>query len=115
MKTLVRILMILAVFALVMGVTYVAVNALSSGVPTTRTAFEDGGRFSSNGERPNFENGERPEFPGGDRDDTRGGNVVRLIFGSIKNTGIVAIIVALVVLPKGWLRRRKRQSQINGA
>ena len=107
MKILGRILIILTTFALVMGITYVAVSAASSasgspGFP----AFErgDGGFPRPDGERPQFPGGEGREFRGG-----RGG--LRWIFGVVKNVGIIAIIVALIVWLKDFLRSRNRPVQ----
>ena len=107
MKTLGRILIILTTFALVMGMTYVAVSAASSangspGVP----AFERGdGGFP----RPD---GGRPQFPGGEGGEFRGERgALRWMLGVVRNVGIIAIIVALVVWLKDFLRRRNRPVQ----
>ena len=102
MKTLGRILIILAVFALVMGITYVAVNAggtSSNGVPQ----FENGTRLQ-------FENGERPAFPGGQLEGRREGGKDGggLMFGLIKNIGIVAVVVALIAIPRNMMRNKNR-------
>jgi hypothetical protein len=64
MKTLGRILIIVADFVLVMGITSVVVNSTSSS--TTAPAFERGGEGL-----PQFPNSERPEFPGGERPEFR--------------------------------------------
>ena len=97
MKTIRRILIILTVFALVLGMTYVAVNAGSSSASTNGPSFEQS-------DRPAFPNGERPEF--------RGENGVGLIFGAIKNIAVISIIVAVVVLPKGWIQKGRRAIQL---
>ena len=107
MKTLGRALLILAVFALIMGITYVVVTAGTSG--SNLTQFQ-----RSNGQ-PNFANGQRPEFPGGERNEfhgERGGG--GLMFGMMKNTLVIAIVVVLIVIPKGWLQRKKRIAQAAG-
>jgi hypothetical protein len=110
MKTLGRIFIILAVFALVMGITYVAVNAGSSSSSASGPQFDRS--FPADGERPAFGDGERPEFPGGERNEFRGERGGGgWIFGLIKNVGVVGIIVALIVLPKGWMRKQKRMAQ----
>jgi hypothetical protein len=88
MKTPGRILMILAVCAFVMGITYLLVNAGTSGNSTNAVGF---GRVEFRGEH--------------------GGG---WMFGAIKNTGIVSIIVVSIVLPKGWLRKRKLAVQLAG-
>ena len=99
MKTLGRILIILAAFALIMGIAYVAVNAISAS--GTASAFERRGEGSP---RPE---GARP--PGGEG---RGeGSILRLMFGFVRNAGIVAVIVALVVWLKDFLEKRRRTAQ----
>jgi len=104
MKTLGRILIILTVFALVMGITYVAVNA--GGTSSTGTQ-----RFE-NGERPQFEPGQRPggDFEGrregGERD---GGG---WMFGLIKNVGIIAVVTVLIALPRSIARNKKRSMPV---
>ena len=100
MKTLGRILIVLAVFALVMGITYVAVNAggnSSGGMPQ----FE-------NRERPQFANGERPEFPDGGRPEGGERDGGGWMFGLIKNVGIIAIITVLIAAPRSLMKNRKR-------
>jgi hypothetical protein len=114
MKTVGRILIILTVFALVMGITYVIVNARSSsnsGIPP-RFGQENRRLASPDGAPPKFPNGERPEFPGGGREFSgeRGGS--EWLFGSLKNLAIIGMIVALIVLPKSWIQKRKRAAQI---
>ncbi len=102
MKTLGRILIILTVLAIVMGMTYFIVTAGNSSRTTNVPAFTRSteGRF-------------RPEggFPGGDRNPRGGG----WIFGMIKNMGIVALVVAFVVIPKNmWQKRIKQVSASAG-
>ena len=99
MKIVGRILIILAVFALFMGITYVIVNTRGSSAP----GFEPGNeRFSaSNGAPPGFLEGERPEFPGGG-----------WLLEALKNIAIIGIIVALIVVPKSWMQKRKKETQI---
>ena len=115
MKTLGRILIILAVFALVMGVTYAAVNAGG-------TSINGAPRFE-NGDRPQFANGERPfpgdgqfqpgqrleGFEGGERG---GGGVGGLMFGFIKNIVIITVVVVLIAAPRSWFRNRKRVAPV---
>ena len=111
MKILGRILIILAVFALVMGITYVIVNARSSSAPPGFGPGNEG--FSRlNGAPPAFPEEERPEFPGGGREfrGERGGG--EWLFGTLKNIAIIGIIVVLIVLPKSWIQKRKRAAQI---
>ncbi len=113
MKTLGRILIVLAVFALVMGITYGIVNARSSSNSGVPSRFEQANeRFAPpNGTLPGSPNGERSEFPGGGREfrGERGGG---WLFGILKNLVIIGIIVALIALPKSWRQKRKKAVQI---
>ena len=111
MKTLGRILIILAVFALVMGVTYVAINAGGTSI-SGAPRFENNDRPQfANGERPfpsdgQFQPGQRPEgFEGRERG---GGGVGGLMFGFIKNIVIITVVVVLIAAPRSWFRNRKR-------
>lgn len=113
MKIVGRVLIILAVFALLMGITYVIVNTRSSSNVGVPPRFgQANGRFAPpDGAPPGFENGERTGFPGGGREfrGERGGG--GWLFGSIRNIAIIGIIVALIVLPKSWIQKRKRAAQ----
>lgn len=111
MKTLGRIIIILAAFALVMGITYGMVNAVSSS--TVARSFERGDEGSPRpqGVQPQNPNGQRPEGPGDEgREGRSGGNIVRLILGTLKNIGLVALVVILVVWLKNYMEKRKRDS-----
>jgi len=103
MKIVGRILIILAVFALVMGITYLIVNTRGSSAP----GFEPGNeRFSaSNGAPLGFPGGGRNEFRG-----ERGGG--GWLLEALKNIAIIGIIVALIVVPKSWMQKRKKATQI---
>jgi hypothetical protein len=92
MKTFGQILIVLTVFAIVMGITYVAVSAGNSSTSANPPAFEQSGE--------NFRppNGERPEFDG-----AQGGGWA---MGLAKNISIIAIIVTLISLPKHFVRRK---------
>jgi hypothetical protein len=112
MKTLGRILIILAAFALVMGITYGMVNAVSSS--TLVRSFERGGEGSPRpeGVQPQFPNGQRPEVAGGEGREGRGGvSIIRLILGTVRNIGLVALVVVLVVWLKNYMEKRKREAQ----
>jgi hypothetical protein len=111
MKTMGRILIILAVFGLVMGITYGIVSARSSFTPGFGAGNE---RFSSpNGAQSGFPAGGRPEFQGRDRNELRGGRGgAGWLFETLKNIVIIGIIVALIVVPKSRLQKRKRAAQM---
>ena len=109
MKTLGRILIILVTFALVMGITYAAVNVVSSS--TIVRSFERGGESSPRpeGAQPQFPNGQRPESRGGKGREFLGQvRGLRLILGTVKNVVLIGIIVASVVWLKDFLEKRKR-------
>ena len=94
MRTFGRIVIILGAFALVMGLTYVTVKAGGSATGSAPPAFERGAGFP----RPD---GARREFRG------EGGG--GWMFGMIKNIGIIAVLVALVTVPKNLIQKRRRQ------
>lgn len=100
MKTLGRILIILAVTALVTGGLYLIVNA--GGTGTAANFPQRGEQFAS---ARTFEGGARPEFDGArpERGEREGG----LPFGWIKNMGVIALIVTILVLPKGLAKRKR--------
>ncbi len=111
MKTLGRILLILAAFTSAMGITYLAVNRGSSSASTNGPAFErgNGRNFQPGGEQPQFFNGQRPEFDSGRRSGFGGaGASLGWILGMLKNVGIIAVIILLIVVPKGIWRKRIR-------
>jgi len=91
MKTPGRILIILAAFALVMGITYMVVNA--NNTSGAAPAFEGGadGFPQHDAQGAAFANGERPDV------DAQGGS---WIFGLVRNVGVIAIVVALVDVSK---------------
>jgi hypothetical protein len=93
MKTLGRILLILTAFAIVMGLAYLIVNTSVSSSSMNGPEVISGERFAP-------PTGERS---GMDSPDMREG---RWIFGLTKNVGIVAVIVALIVVPKSFMRRK---------
>ena len=113
MKTLGRVLIILAVFGVVMGVTYGLVTAASAAGVVDRVRFElRRERSAQPGE------GQQPvQPPREERRETRGRvqspfrSALRLVFGGIKNTVVIAVIVAAVVMPKAWLQKRRKASQ----
>ncbi len=102
MKTLGRILIILMVLAVVMGITYFIVTTSNLSTSANVPAFtrNTGGRFRPEG---GFPDGGRPEFGG------RGPRAGGWIFGMIKNMGLVALVVAFVVIPKNMWQKRSKQ------
>ena len=100
MKTFGRILVIVVAFAVVMGLMYFTVNGSSNN---SNTQSFDRPQFQGDGFNPN---GPRPEFRG-ERD---GGGGFGWIAGMIKNIGIVAVLVALIVLPKNFLQQQRREA-----
>jgi hypothetical protein len=112
MKTIGRIFIILAVTALITGALYWIVNASGTGAPSNfhqrGEQFQPGGALPNGvrleGTRPNFEGG-RPERGG------EGGEGGGWVFGLIRNVGVVALLVAIIVLPQS-LRKRKNLAAV---
>lgn len=108
MRTLGRILIILFVFALVMGVTYTIVSASSPASPANSPSFERSER-----ERPEFPGGGRPDGSRGEEEGRGLGFGLGMILGAIRNSAIIGVIVALVVKFKNRLRKKGQDSQVN--
>ena len=96
MKTIGRILIILAVFSIVAGLMVTAVNASSASAASRQF-------------RPDRQNGFRPEREG------RGAGGAGWIFGLVKNVGVMAVLVTLIVWPKSIAKKKKRQIAVNSA
>jgi hypothetical protein len=111
MKTLGRILIIFVAAAIVTGALVALVNATGSNATT---AFDrpGGTEFRPQGERPQ---GDFPEgnFPGGIRPG-RGRELggVGWMPGTLKNIGVIALLVALIVIPKSLFNRKKTEPQV---
>lgn len=99
MKTLGKIFIILAVFALVTGAIFTLVNA--SGGTSGTPAFNgpDGN---------NFPQGNNPQRGG---DNQGGGSVAGLILGMIGRTAVIGLITTAIVLPKSMMRIKRRESR----
>lgn len=119
MKTIGRILIILAVFSALSALMVIGVNA--SGMNDTNFRPE-GGEFRPGGDAGDFappsgfspDGGRvRPEgFEDHDHDERgeRGGGFSGLMFGAVKNTFIIAVLVALVVLPRNAMKKKKKNN-----
>jgi hypothetical protein len=103
MKTIGRILIILAVFSIFAGLMVVAVNASGSNAP----AADDTRQFrpAVDGIRPEGD-GNRPER--GDR----GAGGSRWMFGLVKNIGVMALLVTVIVWPKSVAKKKRKQAAI---
>ena len=97
MKTPGRILIILAAFAFVMGITYMVVNANSTSGAAPALGGGTDGFPQRDAQGPAFANGEGPDV------DAQGGG---WIFSLVTNVGVIAIVVALVAVPKRLIHRR---------
>ncbi len=113
MKTFGRILIILLAAAIVTGGWVALVNGIGANVSTS---FDRPGgdefRPSQQGNQPpagfpegGFPQGERP-----DREQGGGGSMGRFGLGMVKNVGIVAVLVALIVLPKSLFGRKRKNN-----
>lgn len=116
MKTLGRILIILLVFTAFSALMIVAVNASgmnSSSFPGEGREFRPGGD-GQGFPPPDFQLGAdgagfRPERHG--ERGGEGGGPAGLLFGAVKNTLVIALLVVAIVLPKSIARKKRR----NGA
>jgi hypothetical protein len=100
MKTIGRILIILAVFSIVAGLMVTIVNASGANAPdfgrTQRFRPEGGNDGANRQERGN-------EGPGGPR----------WMFGLVKNVGVMALLVILIVWPKSIAKKIRKQTVVN--
>jgi len=101
MKTLGRILIILAVFSIFSGLMVVAVNASGASVPAVDGASS---QLRPGGGVDQF----RPE-----RGDRGGAGGSRWMFGVVKNVGVMAVLVTLIVLPRSVAKKKKKQAAVN--
>ncbi|MBI5935455.1 MAG: hypothetical protein HY867_17265 [Chloroflexi bacterium] len=111
MKTLGRILIILAVTALVTTALYLAVD-------TGRAINFSGDDPRNASPGPDAGDGPNEQFrPAHDEGRERGGDgiwVTGMIMGGIKNTVIVGFIVAILVLPKALAKQKRIATAKNG-
>jgi hypothetical protein len=102
MKTLGRILIILAVFSIFAGLMVVAVNASGANAPD----FNGAPQF-----RPGGGEGVRPEGDGNRPERNEGGiGVSRWVLGPVKNAGVIAVLVAIVAWPRSIARKKRKQA-----
>ena len=118
MKILGRILIILVVFAALSGLMVMGVDA--SGMSASNLRGE-GGEFRPGGEmegsfRPGImPDGGRVRPEGfeehGERGEGRGG-FSGLMFGAIKNTFVIGLLVVAIVVPKNVIRKNKKNGAV---
>ncbi len=102
MKTLGRILIILAVFSALTGLMVTAVNASGANAPGGFDAPRfrpDGDEFMPDGD------GNRPERH---EREMGGFGGFGILFSIIKNTIVIGILVAVIVVPKNIVKQKKR-------
>ena len=111
MKTLVRTLVILAVFSVTVFLMVMVVNTAGNLIDS------DGPRFDGGGDqlRPPGEGGDenfRPEGDDGDRESgTRSfriNNYRRLATGMVKDTIVIGVLVTVIALPKSFFKKKKK-------
>jgi hypothetical protein len=110
MKTVGRILIILAVFVALSGLMVLAVNA--SGGSSSTPDFD--GAPPQFGDQEGSREGFRPE--GGETRPERGERGERgggWMFGLTKNLVVITFLVTLIVLPKSIMRNKRKQTAIN--
>jgi hypothetical protein len=110
MKILGRILIILAVFLALSGLMVIGVNASGANAPDfngSRPGFRpggDGNQFRPDGGQNRHERGDR------------GGAIgLRWVFGVIKNVGVIALLVTLIVWPKSIAKKKRKQAALSSA
>jgi hypothetical protein len=110
MKTLGRVLIILAVFSILAGLMVTIVNASGMNQPN----------FDSDGAQTEFRPSNDSEgglpFPSEEERTERGDFVgSRWAFGLIKNVGVIAVLVAVIVWPRNAMKRKRKMSAIGPA
>lgn len=114
MKTLGRTVIILAVFVLLSGLMITAVNAVGLNPPD----FE-GDRGPRPEFRPDDDDADRPDDDREEQSNDRGFLLNFLYSGArwglstAKNIFVIGILVALVVFPRNWLRKKKKISAVS--
>ena len=103
MKTLRRILIILAVFSILAGLMVTVVNASGANAPDFDAVPQFRPEGNGGGLRPEGDENRPERGEGG-----FGGS--RWIFGLIKNVGVMAVLVTAVVWPKNIAKKNKRKA-----
>jgi hypothetical protein len=102
MKILGRTFVILAVFAIFSGLMVTVVNATGANAPD----FDGAPQFRPDGDNGGF----RPEGGENRRERGEGGlNGPRWMFGLIKNVGVMAVLVTIIVWPKSITKKKRKQ------
>lgn len=115
MKTLGRILIILLAAALVTGAWVALVNGIGANLsmPFDRRGGDEFRPPQGDQTSAGFPEGGIPEGMRPGRDGERGGglSLARLAAGLVKDIGVMAVLVALVVVPKNLLDRRRKKTE----
>ena len=108
MKIIGRILIILAVFSMVAGLMVTVVNASGVNAPDLGGAPQFRPEGNAGGFRPEGD-GNRP----GGRDGF--GGSPRWLLGSIKNVGVIALLVTVIVWPRSVTKKNKRRAVVQAS
>jgi hypothetical protein len=109
MKTIGRILIILAVFSAFAGLMIVAVNATGANAP----GFDGTPQFRPNAVQDRVRPGGDENRP--DRGERGVPDGPRWMFGLIKNMGLLALLVTIIVWPKSVAKKKRKQAVIKSA
>jgi hypothetical protein len=101
MKTIGRILIILAVFSIFAGLMVTVVNASGANAPDFNGAPQFRPEGNDGGVRPQGD-ANRPER--GERD----GGGLRWLSGAIKNVAVIGFLVTVIAWPKSIVKKKKK-------
>jgi hypothetical protein len=115
MKTIGRILLIMAVFSILSGLMVVAVNANGQQSIASSDFYGAPSQFRTEGDGDEDGDGIRPG--GGEVRGERGGRGgaggSRWIFGLLKNVGVMALVVTVIALPRSLGKKKRIQVAVN--